>query len=296
MKVLITGGTGLIGQALIKALITRGDEVFVLTRRPRPATQTATYVVWNGTQIPESLPPDDFEAVVHLAGASIAGQRWTRAYKDLLWNSRVESTKAVVAWLEKAQTPPRLISASAVGYYGHSLSQTPCTEETPPGNDFLAQLAQAWESAALKAPKPPFLARFGIILAREGGALPKLLQGFRLGVGTYFSPGRQGFSWIHIQDVVSVLLRALDDGEMAGPYNVCAPHPISARRMAEVIGAYKGSWLLLPIPQGPLYWIYGELADTLHKGQYAIPMRLSQAGFSFHFPTIEKALADLMEK
>jgi len=294
MRVLITGGTGLVGQALTKALLAQGDEVVIFTRRPHPEQKGVTYTVWNGVEIPKLLNPDDFQAVVHLAGASIAGQRWTQAYKELLWSSRVESTKAVVTWLQKARTPPHLISASAVGYYGHSLSQTPCTEESPSGSDFLAGLARTWEATALQAPRTPFIARFGIILSREGGALPKILQGFRVGVGTYFSPGRQGFSWIHIQDVVGVLLWALAHPEMAGPFNVCAPHPISARQLAKAIGRHQRSWLLLPIPKGPLYWIYGEMADTLHKGQYAIPMRLSQAGFSFQFPTIEKALADLL--
>lgn len=294
MRVLITGGTGLVGQAMTRALVAQGDEVVILTRRPRSAQKGITYTVWDGAEIPAPLNPDDFQAVVHLAGASIAGQRWTRTYKELLWTSRIESTKAIVTWLQKAQSPPHLISASAVGYYGHSLSQTPCTEESPSGSDFLAGLARAWEAAALKAPRPPFIARFGIILSREGGALPKILQGFRLGVGTYFSPGQQGFSWVHIQDVVSVLLWALAHPEMSGPFNVCAPHPVSARQLAEAVGHHRRSWLLLPIPKGPLYWIYGEMADTLHKGQYALPMKLSQAGFSFQYPTIEKALADLL--
>ncbi len=294
MRVLITGGTGLVGQALTRALVARGDEAVILTRRPHPDQKGILYRVWNGVGIPKSLNPDDFQAVVHLAGASIAGQRWSRTYKELLWTSRVESTKAVVTWLQEAQKPPHLISASAVGYYGHSLSQTPCTEESPSGSDFLAGLARAWEAAALQAPHTPFIARFGIILSREGGALPKILQGFQLGIGTYFSPGRQGFSWVHIQDVVSVLLWAIAHPERGGPFNVCAPHPVSARQLAEAIGRHRGSWLLLPIPKGPLYWIYGDMADTLHKGQYVIPMRLSQAGFSFQFPTIEKALADLL--
>ena len=294
MRVLITGGTGLVGQAITRALVEQGNEVVILTRRPRSAQKGITYTVWDGLEIPGPLNPDEFQAVVHLAGASIAAQRWTRTYKELLWTSRIESTKAVVTWLQKAQSPPHLISASAVGYYGHSLSQTPCTEESPSGSDFLAGLARAWEAAALQAPRPPFIARFGIILSREGGALPKILQGFRLGVGTYFSPGQQGFSWVHIQDVVSVLLWALGHPKMSGPFNVCAPHPVSARQLAEAVGHHRRSWLLLPIPKGPLYWIYGEMADTLHKGQYAIPMRLSQAGFSFKLPTIDKALADLL--
>jgi len=294
MQVLLTGGTGLIGQALTKALVDQGDEVTILTRRPRPAAGPITYAVWNGKEMPASLQPDAFQAVVHLAGASIAGQRWTAAYKEVLWHSRVDSTEALATWLAKANTPPRFISASAVGYYGHTFSQTPCTEESPPGEDFLAGLARAWEAAALKAPIAPFIARFGVVLAREGGALPKLLQGFQLGIGTYFAPGVQGFSWIHIRDVVKVLLWAIAHPAVSGPHNVCAPHPVSARQLSEALRQCKRAFLLLPIPKGPLYWLYGDLADTLHKGQYAVPERLSKAGFAFTFPTIEAALADLV--
>ncbi len=295
MRVLLTGGTGLIGQALKEALVARGDEVTILTRRPRPAEGSITYVVWNGKELPASLQPDAFQAVVHLAGASIAGQRWTAAYKEVLWHSRIDSTETLATWLGKAKTPLRFISASAVGYYGHTLSQALCTEESPPGEDFLAGLARAWEAAAQKAPIPPFIARFGVVLSREGGALPKLLQGFQLGVGTYFAPGVQGFSWIHIQDVVKVLLWAIEHPAVSGPHNVCAPHPVSARQLAEVLRQHKRAFLLLPIPRGPLYWLYGDLAHTLHKGQYAVPERLLKAGFVFAFPTVEMALADLVE-
>ncbi len=170
----------------------------------------------------------------------------------------------------------------------------PVRKKVPAGRIFWLGWLRAWEAAALKAPIAPFIARFGVVLAREGGALPKLLQGFQLGIGTYFAPGAQGFSWIHIRDVVKVLLWALAHPAVSGPHNVCAPHPVSARQLSEALRQYRRAFSPVAHSQGPLYWFYGDLADTLHKGQYAVPERLSKAGFAFIFPTIEAALADLV--
>jgi uncharacterized protein (TIGR01777 family) len=294
VRILITGGTGLIGQALTKTLREQGKDLLILTRQKRPAQEGVTYHTWDGQNPPKDLSPEGIEAVIHLVGASIAGRRWTAAYKEVLWHSRVEATQRLIAWLKAHQISPRFISASAVGYYGHTLSDQRCGETAPSGEDFLAGLARAWEAAANEAPSPPFIARLGVVLAQEAGALPQLLRGFRLGVGSYLAPGHQGFSWIHIQDVVRAFLWALAHPEAVGPYNVCAPQPLSARRLAEAIAQRQRTWLLLPIPRGPLYWVYGELADTLHKGMYAVPDKFSQAGFSFLFPTIEAALQDLL--
>ncbi len=296
MRVLLTGGTGLIGRALTRVLAERYNEVVILTRGSESSRGPIRYARWDGKAIPPELNPNEYQAVIHLAGASIAGRRWSSAYQEILWQSRIDSTEAVVTWLKKARKPPRFISTSAVGYYGHSLSTEVCTEESPPGKDFLAGLAIAWEAAAQKAPNPPFIARLGIVLTREGGAFPKLLQGFRLGIGTYFWPGDQGFSWIHIQDAVRALIWALDHPWAVGPHNVCSPHPLGALQLARAIAKYKRAQILLPIPRGPLYWFYGDLADTLHKGQYAYPEKLSLAGFSFAFPTIDEALQDLLRR
>jgi len=267
----------------------------VLSRRPGQLPQ-ATVIQWDGTSFPAWLSGENVVAVLNLAGAGIADRRWTPAYKQILWESRVQATQAAVAWLREKAPSVRLISASAIGYYGSGLSPAHLTEDSPAGKDFLAGLAQAWEAAAQKAPTPPVLLRLGVVLSRTGGAWPRLRQGFRAGVATYFAPGTQGFSWIHIQDVVRAFLWALTHPPAQGPYNVTAPQPVSARAFAEAVGRHLKSWLLVPLPAAPLRWFLGELADTLTRGAYVLPARLLEAGFSFEYPTLDAALQDLLKK
>lgn len=294
-KVILTGGTGLIGQALLPALRQAGYETIVLSRRSvsLPGVQVHR---WEGTSFPPSLPAEEVVAVINLAGAGIADKRWTPAYKQVLWESRVHATQAAVAWLREKAPSARLISASAIGYYGSGHSQERLTEESPPGKGFLSGLAQAWEGAAQAAPTPPVLLRIGVVLSREGGAWPRLRQGFRAGIGTYFAPGTQGLSWVHIQDGVRALLWALTHPTAQGPYNVTAPQPVSARAFAQAVGRHLQSWLLVPLPAAALRWLLGELADTLTSGAYVLPARLQEAGFSFEYPTLEAALQDLLRK
>jgi len=294
-RIILTGGTGLIGRALLPALRQAGYEPIVLSRRSVSLPE-AEVVPWDGVRFPSSLPAEEEVAVINLAGAGIADRRWTPAYKQVLWESRVQATQAAVAWLRDKAPSGRLISASAIGYYGSGLSSARLTEESPPGKDFLAGLAQAWEAAAQEAPTPPVLLRLGVVLSRTGGAWPRLRQGLRAGIATYFAPGTQGFSWVHIQDVVRAFLWALTHPEAQGPYNVTAPNPVSARAFAEIVGRHLKSWLVVPLPAAPLRWILGELADTLTRGAYVLPARLEKAGFSFQYPTLEAALQELWPK
>ncbi|MCS6895677.1 MAG: TIGR01777 family oxidoreductase [Bacteroidia bacterium] len=290
-KILITGGTGLIGNALTPKLIQAGYEPVILSRQNRKAPH---FLLWDGREIPPSLSGEGFVAAINLVGASIANQRWSEAYKRELWESRIEPTKSLVRWLHAHAPSARLISASAVGFYGSSLSQERLTESSPAGSDFLAGLAQAWESAAQAAPVPPVIFRLGVVLSREGGAFPQLLRGFRLGVGTYFSPGVQGFSWIHIEDVVRAIIWSLEQPEKHGIYNLTAPEPISAKELAQAILKRKKGALLLPIPEVVAHVALGELATTLTKGNYVLPRRLQAEGFSFTYPTIDAALSELL--
>lgn len=290
--ILLTGGTGLIGQALGPALAKAGYALTVLSRRPG-TLPFARVEVWDGIRVPEALADQPWEAVIHLAGAGIADRRWTESYKQLLWESRVESTRAVVEWLHRHAPQARLLSASAVGYYGSTLSQAELTESSPAGKDFLAGLAQAWEAEAQKAPGSLVIFRLGVVLSPQGGAWPKLRQGFRLGIGTYVAPGQQGFSWVHIEDVVRAFCWALDTAR-EGIYNLTAPQPVSARQFAATLQSLLGGWALLPVPELPLRWALGELAMTLTRGAYVRPARLLAEGFTFRYPTVDAALRQLL--
>ncbi len=293
MRVLVTGATGLIGRALVRALLDRGDEVHLLTRQRLEPQEKVIPHQWNAQAMPASLEPGQIDAVVHLAGASVAGKRWTKAYKETIWHSRVETTRLLVRWI--GAQPLRFVSASAVGYYGNDLSSERRTEASLPGKDFLAGLAQAWEAAAREAVNaPPFLARFGTVLSKEDGALPKLLNGFRFGVGTYPGPGAQGFSWIHLEDAVQVLLWALDRPQASGPYNVCAPHPVSGLAFAQAVGRYRGTYLLVPLPPPLLQLALGEMASLLTRGAYVYPERLLAEGYAFRYPTLDEALSAIL--
>lgn len=290
-KVLLTGGTGLIGQALIPALRKAGYEPLILTRQKRSDPH---FVQWNGRELPAHLSGDNLVAAINLVGASIAGQRWTEAYKRELWESRVEPTRQLAAWLRTHAPQARLLSASAIGYYGSTLSQEGLTEASPAGRDFLSGLAQAWESAAMEAPAPPVLFRLGVVLSRAGGAWVQLRRAFILGIGSYFLPGIQGFSWVHIADVVRAFLWALEQPDKSGIYNLTAPHPVSAKAFAQAILRHKKGLFLIPIPEMLVTALLGEIATTLTRGAYVIPHRLLAEGFTFTYPTIEEALRELL--
>ena len=198
MHILMTGGTGLIGTATSAALHAAGHKLTILTRRGRPATDEATYV----TALADCAEP--FDAVINLAGAGLADRRWSSAYKRQIVSSRVDLTRELVAWLGECEQPPkRLISASAIGYYGAAEEQT-FTEERCPGTGFSAALCQSWEEEAGRALSGAQVSvlRFGVVLASEGGALGKMTQSFRLGVESWLGSGEQWLSWIHLEDAV----------------------------------------------------------------------------------------------
>lgn len=299
-RIAITGASGLVGSALSQALVARGDEVVAFSRTPAPHQHTASPITW------ARWDPHDADAtrraltgchaIVNLVGASIAGKRWSTAYKHTLMTSRVSATQALLAAVASMPNPPHtLISASATGYYG--TSQQPVDESSPAGRDFLAQLCVDWEgatSAAHALQMRVAIARSGIVLDDTHGALPLMALPFRLFVGGPVLPGTQGVSWIHRDDMVRVLLWMIDTPTAHGVYNACAPNPVTNAALGAAIAQRLARPNWLPVPQFALRLLFGEMADALLVGgQFVTSSRLAADGFTFTYPTITEALARL---
>lgn len=301
MRVIITGGTGLIGRQLAADLQHHQHEVIVLSRsqqRPSNLPAGVRLAPWDGhTATGWSQWVDGDTAIVNLAGASIAAGRWTRQRKLEIASSRVDAGKAVVEAVEVAAVKPRVvIQASAVGYYG------PCgdeviTEASPPGSDFLATVCIQWENAT--APVAALgvrhvVIRTGIVLSNEGGALPKILLPFRFFAGGKIGSGRQRFPWIHIADEVEAIRFLIEHPTASGPFNLAAPNPPTGAQFTKAIGKALGRPTLVPAPGIALRTLFGEMSTVLLDGQRAEPQHLLQLGYQFRFIDPVVALKELL--
>lgn len=302
MRVVITGGTGLIGSALARDLGGAGHDAVVLTRdtaRTGPLPPGVRAVQWDGRSAAgwSSLLDGD-SAVVHLAGESIAGGRWSEARKRRIRDSRVESGKAVLAAIKQAGEKPRvLLQGSAAGYYG------PCgdevvTESHPPGSDFLADVCVEWEGSTAEAESLGVrraVLRTGIVLSDAGGALPRMALPFRLMAGGPLGNGRQWFPWIHLADEVGAIRFLLENENARGPFNLTAPRPLTNRDFSRALGKALHRPSLAPVPGFVLRLILGEMAEALLSGQRAVPHRLLEHGYVFRHPEALGALRDLLD-
>ena len=292
MHILVTGGTGLIGKATIAALHRDGHELTVLTRRQREGVNEARFV----TAPEDCMRPVD--AVINLAGAGLADRRWSAAYKEEIVSSRVDLTRKLVEWLGTLEQPPsRVISASAIGYYGADDEEV-FTERSSGGDGFSAELCDAWETEARRAAdlgSKVVILRLGVVLAKEGGALAKMTQSFKVGVESWLGTGSQWLSWIHLSDVVGVIRHVLTSASPADTYNTVAPAPARHRELAHEVGRHTPVWLKLGVPAFVARLMAGEMAEELLlSGQNVIPERLSKEGFAFEYPDLAAALDDLM--
>jgi len=304
MKVVIAGGSGFLGTALTASLTSRGHETVILSRH-RPAPERAVrygvrHVAWqpdaaSGSQAQDWMREiDGADAVVNLAGASLADGRWTAARKSLLRDSRINSTKQLVNAVRTARrTPPVFLQGSGVGYYGISFDQT-FDELSPPGSDFLANLCIDWEReghAASASGSRVVMLRTAPALARNGGALKKMLLPFQLGLGGPIASGRQFFPWIHRDDWVAMVVWAMERPSVSGPLNVTAPGTITNAEFSRALGAALHRPAFMTVPGFVLRLLVGELADAgLINGQRVIPKRATQLGFQFKYPEINAAL------
>ncbi len=300
MRVLITGGSGLIGQRLAAALVADGHGVVVLTRRPERADLPAGVEAagWDGRTSHGWGPLVDGDtALVNLAGENIAGGRWTAGQKKRIQESRLDAGRAVVEAVGKAPQAPRvLLQASAVGYYGPR-GDAEVTEESPAGEDFLAAVCTAWEdptAAVEERGVRRVVLRTGVVLDSEGGALPKMMLPFKLFAGGPAGDGEQWMPWIHAVDEIAAIRFLLDQEDATGPYNLTAPHPVTNGELSRAIGKALHRPALLRAPAFALRLALGEMADVVLTGQRALPRRLLEAGFRFQFPEIQGALKDLL--
>jgi uncharacterized protein (TIGR01777 family) len=303
MKIVIAGGTGFLGGPLAEMYAEEGHDVRLLTRslmpgdtRHDPGTGVPgiTRVGWkpDGKTGPWLAAIEGADAVVNLAGDSVAGGRWTPKRKALLRDSRIVSTRSLASAIEEASHPPPVfISGSAVGYYGPSGAE-PKTEDATPGTDFLAVLCQDWEAEARRVTRTEtrvVLLRTGIALERSGGALPQMIRPFRFFVGGRIGSGRQYVSWIHRLDWIEIVRWIVQSPEVSGPVNATAPHPVTNRELARAIGHALRRPSLVPVPAFALRVMLGEMADSILTGQRVLPARAQTLGYHFRYPEIDQA-------
>jgi uncharacterized protein (TIGR01777 family) len=303
MKILVTGSSGLVGTALGRALGKAGHTVCRLVRPQTAAGEGANEgfaVAWNPATGDLGGAGVGADAVVNLAGASIADGRWTKQRKELLRSSRIDTTRALVNALAKMNARPSvLVSASAIGVYGDRGDET-LMEGSRPGAGFLADLAQEWEAEALKAEAlgvRVVLARFGIILAREGGALPKVMLPFKFGAGGKLGSGRQWMSWVTLEDVVGILRFAIETASLQGATNIVSPQPLQNAEFTRVLAKAMDRPALFPAPAFALRLALGEMADALLlSSQRVLPQTIEKLGYRFLHSDLTSALAKVLAK
>ncbi|MGY3911466.1 TIGR01777 family oxidoreductase [Aeromonas piscicola] len=297
MKILITGGTGFIGRRLV-AHLKVNHEVVVLTRQGSRAYELLGHDVKLLDNLDRLDDLNDVDAVINLAGEPIASGRWSEQRKQLLCDSRWLLTEQLVDLIKLSSTPPRvLINASAIGWYGRQ-GDAPLDEQCQtPHDEFTHQLCQQWETLAREARSNRTrvcIVRIGLVLGTDGGALPRMLTPYRLGLGGPMGSGQQIMSWIHIQDLVRAMLFLLEHGECDGIFNGTAPQPVSNREFSQRLASalHRPHIFFVPVPL--LQLLMGEAADLLLTGQKVLPARLQEAGFHFTYPDLPQALANLL--
>ena len=297
MNVLVSGSTGLVGSAVVDALTAAGHRVTRLVRT-EVAPGTAA-IAWDPASKRLPAPAlEGLDAVVHLAGENIAKGRWNAAKKAAIRDSRVQGTRVLCEALAQLVDAPKvLVSASAIGYYG-SRGDRVMREDSRPGTDFLAEVCRDWEAATQPAETRGIRVvhlRIGVVLARQGGALHKMLTPFKLGVGGVMGPGTQYVSWVALDDVVGIVMHALSNASLAGPVNAVAPHPVSNRDLTKTLGRVlkrpTKAWMPTPVVKV----LFGEMGEALLLSSTRVePARLQASGYTFRHPELEGALRHIL--
>lgn len=302
-KVIIAGGTGMIGNYLINELNNLGYTMHIITRTPPRdpyfySKGVEKYILYDDFLAGSQFDISDYDAVINLAGAPIAGNKWTDEYKKVILQSRLETTSTFADYILSSDNPPKVfLSASAVGYYGNA-GNALLTEDSPAGSGFLAEVCKSWEQEAIRAQEATrtVICRIGVVLSSTGGALEKLVMPFKMFLGGPIGSGKQWLSWIHINDLTSLFAFTLDNAECAGAYNFTAPKPETMNNFSEDLGdvLYRPSFFKLP--GTALKFLLGESSEMLLASQRAIPNAALYQGFKFAFPELKPALKDLLRK
>ncbi|MFW6359458.1 MAG: TIGR01777 family oxidoreductase [Chroococcales cyanobacterium] len=306
MKIAITGATGFVGSRLVQKLTENGHSILVLTRNENRGKRVFPSTAFPNIEIVGYTPKQSGEwqkkisgcdAVINLAGEPIADKRWTPQEKKEIKESRQLGTQKIVEAIQQAENKPSvLINTSAIGYYGTSETET-FDENSPPGNDFLAEVCQVWEGEAHKVKEADVrlvILRFGIVLG-EGGAIAKMITPFRFFAGGPIGSGRQWFSWIHREDLVNLIIQALNRSDMEGVYNATAPNPVTMTELSQKLGEvmHRPSWL--PVPDFALEMLLGDGAKVVLEGQQVLPKKTEATGFQYQYPTVKPALVDIVD-
>lgn len=301
--ILITGGTGLIGTALTKALVAKGNDVIILTRnkKEKQNEKNIFYAQWN---IEEQTINEDAikkaDAIVHLAGANVGERRWTKKRKKEIIDSRVKSAELLVSSLKKIPNKVNaVISASAIGYYGSDMqlpNPKPFVETDVPSNDFLGTVVQQWEGSILsvtKLKKRLVIFRTGIVLSNEGGAYKEFKKPLKFGMASTLGNGKQLVSWIHIDDLVRLYMEAIGNENWQGVYNAVAPNPVSNKQLIKEIARHQKFSIPVKVPEFVLKAVLGQMSIEVLKSTTVSPAKIERQGFQFLFPGIEEAVKNL---
>lgn len=300
MRVLLTGGSGFVGQRLCRQLVEQGHEVQVVSRSPHQVRDRlpSNCDIRDSAQAFIESPPD---ALVNLAGEPIAAKRWSDEQKAKLINSRVAATEQLVALCEQLKAngqplPKVVVSGSAMGYYG-AQGKRVVTEETMPNDEFAHRLCKQWEAAAKPIEAMGVrlaIVRIGLVLEAGGGSLEKMLPPFKLGLGGRFGSGEQFMPWIHRDDLVAAILFLIDQEGLSGAFNGSAPHPVTNATFTKTLASHLNRPAIFPVPAFVLKAGFGEMSRLLLTGADMRPARLEEAGFSFQYPTLDKALEAIL--
>lgn len=306
MKIAITGATGFVGTRLVEKLAKQGHHLIIFTRSCAKANQKFPASAFPNLEIIKYTPTESgkwqekisgTDAIINLAGEPIAEKRWSESHKQVLLNSRKIGTQKIVEGIKNAiQKPFVLINFSAIGYYGTSETLT-FDENSNSGNDFLAEICQNWENSAQKVKESGVrlvIIRSGIVLG-NGGALAKMLPAFNLFVGGAIGTGKQWFSWIHIEDIVNLIIEAINRSEIEGIFNGTAPNPVTMNQLCTTLGEIldRPSWL--PVPEFVLQLLLGDGAKVVLEGQKVLPKKTQSIGFNYQYPNLKDALINIIK-